>query len=206
MDVISALYPDMPTEALDKLYELPALYRTQNDKVNLISRKDIENFNERHLLHSISLVSHFRPASGSTVLDMGTGGGFPGIPLAIIFPDVHFVLMDSIGKKIKVVNEIAETLKLNNVTGLTGRVESWKGKADYAVSRAVARINILAQWAKGKVRQGPEFGLWLLKGGDLAEEKGEFEMLMKGKTEEFSIHASIPLPFFESKKIIHAWQ
>ena len=155
---------------------LEPLYRDWNEKINVISRKDMDALYEKHILHSLAIAAVIRFAPGAQVLDIGTGGGFPGIPLAIFFPEVHFLLVDSIGKKIRVVQEVAAALGLRHVTALHGRAEAIHDRRfDYAVSRAVAPLVELWQWARPLIRKGRQTeafanGLFCLKGGDLAQE------------------------------------
>ena len=161
---------------MQQLQQLEELYKNWNEQINVISRKDIDSLYERHVLHSLSIaaICNFEP--GTQVVDIGTGGGFPGIPLAIFFPEVNFMLSDSIGKKIKVVNEVASAIGLKNVTAVHSRVEDIKGRTfDYAVSRAVAPLGDLWRWVNPLLRPGHRSeelpnGLICLKGGDLDKE------------------------------------
>lgn len=179
MEVIEHYFDDFTPLQQGQFDALGPLYREWNEKINVISRKDMDNFYERHVLHSLAIaaVCNFNP--GARVLDIGTGGGFPGIPLAIFFPEVEFVLTDSIGKKIKVVQAVAEAIGLKNVTAYHSRVEDLKQPPfDFAVSRAVAPLGTLWRWAKPHLRVGrnsEEYGngLICLKGGDLAQEFAE---------------------------------
>jgi 16S rRNA (guanine527-N7)-methyltransferase len=179
LDVIGKYFSDLTTEQQAQLKALQPLYSEWNARINVISRKDIESLYGRHVLHSLAIagVCSFKP--GARVIDIGTGGGFPGIPLAIFFPEVSFTLADSIGKKIKVVSEIAQAIGLKNVEAVHARAESLgKSSFDFAVSRAVAPLGTLWAWAKPLLRVGrmsEEYGngLICLKGGDLAQEFAE---------------------------------
>jgi 16S rRNA (guanine527-N7)-methyltransferase len=176
MDIILKYFSDFTPKQLDQFRQLERLYREWNEKINVISRKDIDGLYEKHVLHSLSIAAAFEFAAGSHIIDIGTGGGFPGIPLAIFFPEVKFHLVDSIAKKLKVVDAVAEAIGLANVSTQHTRVEEIKGKKfDFVVSRAVAPLNELWRWGKPllkKERSGEnqDPGLICLKGGDLAKE------------------------------------
>lgn len=180
------------------------MYDHWNAQINVISRKDIEFIYERHVLHSLSIHKFIQFSRGSTILDIGTGGGFPGIPLAIMQPDVHFTLTDSIGKKIKVVNEVSAALGLKNVTALHTRSESIPAKFDFVVSRAVAEMRQLIQWSQGKIKTKQNNaipnGIICLKGGDL---NAELSGLSK-EIEVYDIHRWFNTDFFETKKLVYA--
>jgi 16S rRNA (guanine527-N7)-methyltransferase len=190
LDIILKYFADFTETQVQQLRQLEELYKTWNEQINVISRKDIDSLYERHVLHSLSIaaVCNFDP--GTEVVDIGTGGGFPGIPLAIFFPEVNFLLSDSIGKKIKVVNEVASAIGLKNVTAVHTRVEEIKGRTfDYAVSRAVAPLGELWKWINPLINKGQKSeelpnGLICLKGGDLQKEIAESGL----------------------KKIVQAWQ
>ena len=167
----TAYFPDLTQQQLQQLDALYALYTDWNAKINVISRKDIENLYPHHVLHSLGIVKMLRFKEGSTVMDLGTGGGFPGIPLAILFPQVHFHLVDSIGKKIKVAQSVADSIGLQNVSFLHGRGEEEKGKFDFVVSRAVMPLADLVKIVRKNIRKEQinalPNGLICLKGGEL---------------------------------------
>lgn len=166
MEELNRYFPDLTPLQKERFALLDALYREWNEKINVISRKDIDNLYEHHVLHSLAIAKAVRFPSGAKVLDVGTGGGFPGIPLAIMFPDVQFTLCDSIGKKIKVAEAVAAGISLDNVTFLNCRAESIKERFDFVVSRAVADLSDFYGWVK-PLLGGP---LYYLKGGDVDEE------------------------------------
>lgn len=174
MELILQYFPGLLPLQLQRFSALEGLYREWNEKINVISRKDMEGLYEKHVLHSLSIakVRHF--PRGASVIDIGTGGGFPGIPLAILFPDCRFHLVDATGKKIRVVDEVARALSLENVTTAHERVETLKsGRYDYAVSRAVAPLKTLLSWSRPVIHPSsghPKGSLICLKGGDLSEE------------------------------------
>jgi 16S rRNA (guanine527-N7)-methyltransferase len=174
LELIRQYFGDFTPGQWDQLAALDALYKDWNSKINVISRKDIDGLYEKHVLHSLSIAAVFELPAGSNVIDIGTGGGFPGIPLAIFFPEVQFHLVDSIGKKLKVVENLAQELKLTNVTVQHTRAEEIKNrKFDFAVSRAVAPLGELWLWAKPLLNRSEQAlapGLICLKGGDLAKE------------------------------------
>ena len=196
-------FPDLSEDQKDCYNQLYALYKDWNSKINVISRKDIEELFERHVLHSLAIAKFTQFSDGSKVMDLGTGGGFPGIPLAIFFPNVHFHLVDSINKKLKVIQEVANALNLQNVTTEHQRVEKVNDTFDFIVSRAVARTRQLYQWTHQKVKKSNQNdldnGLILLKGGDLTEELKEFGRLYR--QQELSEY--FEEEFFLTKKIIY---
>ena len=183
---------------------LGPLYEEWNQKINVISRKDIDQFYERHVLHSLSIAKEIEFEPGTKILDLGTGGGFPGIPLAIFFPDVSFYLVDSIGKKITVVNEVVQALGLTNVSAAHIRVEEVKDKFDFVVTRAVAPLGELCRWINGKIepkdRNGLSNGILCLKGGDLKSEIKE----SRQKAILLPISSHFKEDFFETKAILYA--
>lgn len=202
-ELITAHFPALTTEQCAQFEALDALYRDWNSKINLISRKDIDALYLKHVLHSLAIAKVMPFARGSSVLDIGTGGGFPGIPLAIMYPDSHFTLVDSIGKKIMVVNEVVAALGLKNVTAIHERAEHVTGKFDFIVSRAVSRLDafIPMTFNKFKVKQINAFpnGILYLKGGDLSEElRG-----VKRTTDVFPLSKYFTDEFFESKSVVY---
>lgn len=178
MDLIRKYFPDLTALQLQQFEQLFDLYKEWNEKINVVSRKDIDNLYLHHVLHSLAIAKYIKFKPKSSVVDLGTGGGFPGIPLAILFPEVSFLLVDSIGKKIKVVDEVSTALELKNVTSLHGRVEEIKGKKfDFVVTRAVANMLQLVIWSRKLLSQKhintvPN-GIIALKGGNIKEEMKE---------------------------------
>ncbi|MEM9052088.1 MAG: 16S rRNA (guanine(527)-N(7))-methyltransferase RsmG [Bacteroidota bacterium] len=195
--LVKQYFPEISEDKLHKLSRLQPIYEEWNSKINVISRKDIDQFEERHLLHSLCLTYYWQPKSGDRILDIGTGGGFPGIPLAILYPDVEFLLIDSIAKKIKVVNEVAKDLGLDNVKAIQERAEKVKGSFDMVISRAVARLNVLTRFCSNSKMRTP--GLICLKGGDLSEEQEEVDNF---PSVIYRLNQKIPLEFFETKKVV----
>ena len=203
MKEILHYFPNLSQEQVKQFERLKDLYEEWNQQINVISRKDTENFYERHVLHSLGLAKIIRFQKTSEILDVGTGGGFPGIPMAIIFPDVKFTLVDSIGKKIKVVNEISAALGLKNVTGLHLRAEDVKGDFDFVISRAVTQMPIFINYVRNKIKKERnnklKNGILYLKGGDLKEEMKS----VKYRYKEYNLSSFFKEEFFETKKIIH---
>ncbi len=201
--MIAKYFPELLSEQKDKLNELKNLYEYWNDKINVVSRKDINELETRHILHSLSIKKFTNFNDASRIIDVGTGGGFPGVPLAIVYPNVEFILVDSIGKKIKVVNEVIKELQLNNATGLHARAEKTKGKFDFVVTRAVARSKIIYNWTRNLIsdKNSHEIdnGIIALKGGDLSDEMKE----LKKSYQSVDISDYFNEPFFETKKIIY---
>lgn len=203
VEIILKYFPELSEDQIAKFGEMEALYKEWNSKINVISRKDIDALYTNHVLHSlgISTVTDFLP--GSQILDVGTGGGFPGIPLAIAYPDSQFLLVDSIGKKIRVVNEVSAALGLSNVKAIQTRAESVEGKFDFVVSRAVTRIGPFYQWIKhnfAKTSSHPiKNGVLYLKGGDLKEELQTSKLRYK----IFDLDQKFDEAFFETKKVVH---
>ena len=174
VQIINKYFPNLSEEQKSQFQQLETLYKDWNEKINVISRKDIDEFYERHVLHSLGIAKIMEFADGTKVLDIGTGGGFPGIPLAILFPNVEFTLVDSIGKKITVVKGVSESLGLKNVKAYHERAEKIKDKFHFVVSRAVTQMPVFLRWLKGKFEKeqfNPKHnGVLYLKGGDLGEE------------------------------------
>jgi 16S rRNA (guanine527-N7)-methyltransferase len=202
MDHILAYFPGLDQKQREQFARLGPLYAHWNQSINVISRKDIDELYVKHVLHSLGIarVQPFLP--GSRILDIGTGGGFPGIPLAILFPETEFVLVDSIGKKIKVVQAVADSLGLENVQAVHGRAEKQKGQFDFIVSRAVTRMSEFVKWTRNKVsatsRHELQNGILYLKGGDLEEELSPFP-----KARVFHLTDHFEEDFFETKKVVH---
>ncbi|MCU7613558.1 16S rRNA (guanine(527)-N(7))-methyltransferase RsmG [Chryseobacterium sp. GMJ5] len=199
--LIQKYFPDLSETQITQFIQLENLYNEWNEKINVISRKDMESLYEKHILHSLGIAKVMAFAPKTKVLDIGTGGGFPGIPLAILFPEVQFTLIDSIGKKITVVNEVASGIGLKNVTAIHGRAEKIKEKFHFVVSRAVTQMPEFLRWLKGKFEK-EQFntkhnGVLYLKGGELAEE------LAGLKCEIFSLKNYFEEDFFETKKVVY---
>ncbi len=205
MKIIEKYFPDLTPEQRRQFGMLGSTYAEWNDKVNVVSRKDIDNLYERHVLSSLAIAKVIRFRPGTEIIDAGTGGGFPGIPLAILFPEVSFYLIDSIGKKIKVVQHISQALNLKNVEAEQIRLEKVKRKVDFIVSRAVTRIPDFVNWSHGKIRKGTENelhnGILYLKGGDFDEELNSLLRHFK----IYPINKYFEEPFFETKKLVHIW-
>lgn len=203
VSLIYTHFPDLTDTQKQQFADLFDLYQLWNSQINVISRKDTEHFYERHVLHSLGIakVQPFKP--GAMVLDVGTGGGFPGIPLAILFPETKFTLVDSIGKKIKVVNEVAEALGLENVKTINDRAENILISYDFIISRAVTKMPDFLKWVKNKNKKKNQHelknGILYLKGGDLKEEMSS----VKQKKAYFNLHDHFPTEFFETKMVVH---
>jgi 16S rRNA (guanine527-N7)-methyltransferase len=202
METLLKYFPDLTENQLQQFSQLGDLYKEWNSQINVISRKDIDELYTRHVLHSLAIakVQLFKPKA--SILDIGTGGGFPGIPLAILFPETNFYLVDSIGKKIKVVQEVATALGLKNVKAEHIRAEKVKGEFDFIVSRAVTKMDDFVKWTKGKIAKKQmhtlKNGILYLKGGDLTE-----ELLNFPKATLFNITDYFDNDFFETKKVVH---
>ena len=201
LELILKYFPEITTAQKNQFAELEALYKDWNEKINVISRKDTDSLYEKHILHSLGIAKVMAFADNTKVLDIGTGGGFPGIPLAILFPNVQFTLVDSIGKKITVVKGVAESLGLKNVTAHHIRAEQLKEKFHFVVSRAVTQMPVFLTWLRGKFEKeqfNPKHnGVLYLKGGDLAEE------LAGLKAEIFNLKNYFDGEFFDTKKVVY---
>ncbi|MGX9985485.1 16S rRNA (guanine(527)-N(7))-methyltransferase RsmG [Soonwooa purpurea] len=201
LELILKYFPDISETQKEQFSKLENLYNEWNEKINVISRKDMESLYEKHILHSLGIAKVMTFAPGSKVLDIGTGGGFPGIPLAILFPETQFTLIDSIGKKITVVQAVAEGVGLSNVTAIHGRAEKLKDKFHFVVSRAVTQMPVFLRWLHGKFEKdqfNPKHnGVLYLKGGDLGEE------LAGIKSEIFQLKNYFEEDFFETKKVVY---
>ena len=201
-EIIFENFPNLSEDQKRRFEKLEELYKDWNQKINVVSRKDIDELYLRHVLHSLGIAKFIQFKEGSSFLDVGTGGGFPGIPLAIFFPEVEFTLVDSIGKKIKVVNEVVEGLQLTNVKTINARVEEIPDRFDFIVSRAVAAMPTFVHWVKGKIKKESKHdirnGILYLKGGDLQDELKEYR-----NAEIFELTNYFKEDFFETKKMVY---
>ncbi len=202
MNELEKYFPNLSQEQIERFNKLIPLYNYWNSKVNLISRKDVDNLFTNHILHSLSIANIIRFKSSTRILDVGTGGGFPGIPLAIFFQDCNFTLIDSIGKKINVVKSICDELSLSNVNAINDRVENHNDKYDFILSRAVARMDKFYQLVKKNISSTSSNEklncIISLKGGDLENELKDFK-----ENKIFNISESLPHEFFQTKKIVY---
>ncbi len=202
MEFILKYFPDLTDVQIDQFQQLEALYQDWNSKINVISRKDIDELYVKHVLHSLAIAKIQKFEPGTYVLDVGTGGGFPGIPLAILFPETRFYLIDVILKKINVVKAVAEALELKNVKAEQMRAENVKGDFDFIVSRAVTNMPDFVSWVKDKIKKQQKHelknGILYLKGGDLTEELAAFP-----NAKEYNIAEFFEGEFFETKKVVH---
>ncbi len=202
-EIIDKYFPHIGVTERDQLHALGSIYLEWNSKINLVSRKDIDRLFERHVLHSLAIAKFIRFKDGTTVMDLGTGGGFPGIPLAILFPAVSFTMVDSIAKKTMVVQDVASRLSLKNVVALTSRAESVRQSFDFVVSRATAPLSDLYRWSsmnisKKQINAIPN-GIICLKGGDLVDELAPF----KNRVEVVELTEYYQEEFFETKKLVY---
>ena len=202
MELILNYFPNLTEDQITKFTQLESLYKDWNLKINVVSRKDIDELYLRHVLHSLGIAKLITFKDGSRIMDVGTGGGFPGIPLAILFPECTFHLVDSIAKKLKVVNEVVEGLGITNVRTTHSRVEAINETYDFIVSRAVAAMPTFVHWTKGKIskKQNHELknGIIYLKGGDLTQELQNYK-----KATIYNLSDYYREPFFETKKVVH---
>ena len=202
MQLILKYFPDLTQDQIEKFTKLEALYNDWNLKINVVSRKDIDELYLRHVLHALAIAKHIKFIPNSKILDVGTGGGFPGIPLAIMFPEGNFHLVDSIAKKIKVVSEVVEGLGIANVETTHARVEDIDGTYDFIVSRAVAAMPTFVHWVKGKIAKKQNHniknGILYLKGGDLSEELQNYKTARIYNLSDF-----FEEDFFETKKLVY---
>lgn len=202
MEEILKQFPNLTDTQIQQFEKLQFLYEDWNAKINVISRKDIDELYTRHVLHSLGIAKVITFKSGTKILDVGTGGGFPGIPLAILFPEVNFYLIDIIAKKIRVVNEVASALGLQNLKAEQKRAEIVSQEYDFVVSRAVTNMSDFVSWIKGKIRKTSnndlQNGVLYLKGGDLTEELKDFP-----KATEYNLSDYFSDEFFETKKVVH---
>ncbi|WP_374174978.1 16S rRNA (guanine(527)-N(7))-methyltransferase RsmG [Flavobacterium tructae] len=202
MDEILKYFPDLTELQIQQFQKLDFLYHDWNEKINVISRKDIDALYTKHILHSLGIAKIMKFEPGATVLDVGTGGGFPGIPLAILFPETRFYLIDVIAKKIKVVQGVVDALELKNVKAEQKRAELVKSDFDFIVSRAVTNMPDFVSWVKGKIKKQHKHtlknGILYLKGGDLTEELAAFP-----KATLYDLSTIFEDEFFETKKVVH---
>ena len=202
MELILKYFPNLTEKKIQQFSQLQNLYTDWNAQINVISRKDMDNLYIKHVLHSLAIAKVIDFSDGSKILDVGTGGGFPGIPLAILYPEVDFLLVDSIGKKIKVVNEVANSIGLKNLRAQHTRAEQVVGQFDFVVSRAVTKMKVFQQWVRKRisVKQNNTLfnGILYLKGGDLTEE-------LKGikNVDLYDIPNFFEEEFFETKKVVY---
>ena len=203
MELISKYFPDLSPKQLEQFAEMESLYRHWNAQINVISRQDIDALYEKHVLHSLGIARVVSFKASTSVLDVGTGGGFPGIPLAILFPEVQFHLVDSIGKKIKVVSEVAKALQLPNVTAQQIRADRLEDTYEFVVSRAVTRLRPFTGWVRHLISRNSfhsvQNGILYLKGGDLHEEIAE----LGRPTKVYQLSRYFEEPFFETKCVVH---
>ncbi|MDT0605411.1 16S rRNA (guanine(527)-N(7))-methyltransferase RsmG [Croceitalea rosinachiae] len=201
-EIVFNYFTTLTQEQKHHFSQLEALYQDWNQKINVVSRKDIDELYLRHVLHSLGIAKVQKFNEGAQILDVGTGGGFPGIPLAILFPQTQFTLVDAIGKKIKVVQEVIDGLKLENITTHHSRVEDLPGQFDFIVSRAVAAMPTFVHWTKGKIKKDAAHervnGILYLKGGDLTEELQGYR-----NAEVFELKDYFKEEFFETKKVVY---
>ena len=201
-EIVFKYFPELLKQQQEQFIQLDALYQNWNQKINVVSRKDIDELYIRHVLHSLGIAKIQQFNEGASILDVGTGGGFPGIPLAILFPETKFTLVDAIGKKIKVVQEVIDGLGLENITAHHTRVEDLSEQFDFIVSRAVAAMPTFVHWTKGKIKKDSAHerknGILYLKGGDLTEELKDYK-----NAQVFDLSKFFEEDFFETKKVVY---
>lgn len=202
MELILKYFPDLTEKQIQQFEALEGLYKDWNTKINVISRRDIDELYLRHVIHSLGIAKVIKFAPGSSILDVGTGGGFPGVPLAILFPECQFHLVDSINKKLKVINAVCKTLEITNVKTTHSRVEAIHDTYDFIVSRAVTTMPEFTKWVKGKIakkqKNDLKNGILYLKGGDLTEELKQYS-----NVKAYLLSDYFEESFFETKKVIH---
>jgi 16S rRNA (guanine527-N7)-methyltransferase len=203
ISIILRYFPDVTQKQQEQFAQLQSLYEHWNSQINVISRKDIDLLYERHVLHSLGIAKVMKFADGTNIMDVGCGGGFPGIPLAILFPESNFYLVDSIGKKIKVVNEVAQAIGLKNLRAEHKRAEEVKEKFEFVVSRAVTEFPVFYRWVQNKFTK-KQFnplpnGILYLKGGDLSEEFKDFQK----RAVFYDLKDHYQEEFFETKKVVY---
>lgn len=203
MSIVEKYFPNLTEKQKKQFDQLDSIYREWNEKINVISRKDMDSFYIHHVLHALAIAKVMTFSSGTKVMDVGTGGGFPGIPLAILFPESSFLMVDSIGKKIKVVNEVIKALGLTNARAIQTRVEQVNEKFDFVVSRGVTAFPAFVNFTKDKIQKGNNNplpnGILYLKGGDFQEEIAPYG----SKVTIYNIPDFFEESFFETKKVIH---
>lgn len=210
IDILLKYFPDLTDEQIDRFSSLKSLYEYWNDKINVISRKDMDNFYLHHVLHSLAIAKVAGFNCSLKVMDAGTGGGFPGIPLAILFPGTEFYLVDSIGKKIKVVNKVVNNLQLKNVCAEQIRMEQVKGTFDFIVSRAVTDLEKFVKWTIDKIsgvsKCDIENGILYLKGGEISDEIKRTKRIKKVNVKLHGINKFFSEPYFENKYVVHVFK
>jgi 16S rRNA (guanine527-N7)-methyltransferase len=211
IEIITKYFSQLTEKQIEQFTTLYTLYADWNSKINVVSRKDFESLYEKHVLHSLAIAKYIQFEKGTKILDIGTGGGFPGIPLAILFPEVEFTLCDSIGKKIKVAEEVSKGLGLTNTDFVVGRVENLKEEFHFILSRAVAPMETLYRWTQDYIAEecfnSKLNGYLLLKGGDLKEEIKEIKRLnAKLNVQTSDLNTFFDEPFFETKQLVYIFK